>query len=108
MPRFADDLLSLCLRIGELAFAAVVAGLTGEYLNAAHDSNDWSKGRFIYTEVVAAISMLLALLWLLPFTASFIHWPVDLLLFIAWIIAFGLMVDVSSGRLPRARVTLLT
>jgi len=90
-----DNLLDFCLRIGELAFAAVVAGLTGEYLHSVQNesNSDFSKARFIYTEVVAAVSILLALLWLLPFTGSFIHWPIDFLLFAAWIIAFGLMVD---------------
>jgi hypothetical protein len=39
--------------------------------------------------------MLLALLWLLPFSGSFIHWPVDLFLSILWFVAFGLLVAVS-------------
>lgn len=93
MPRFADDLISMLLRIGELAFAAVVAGLTGEYLHSVRGSPAWTKKRFIYTEVIAAVSILVSLLWLLPFTATFIHWPVDFLLFVAWIVAFGLLVD---------------
>jgi hypothetical protein len=89
-----DDLISMCLRIGELAFAAVVAGLTGEYLHSIQgQGGDWSEGRFIYTEVVAAVSILLALLWLLPFSGTFIHWPVDLLISIAWFVSFGLLVN---------------
>jgi hypothetical protein len=90
-----DGILNILLRIGELAFAAVVAGLTGEYLHAVGKSDSEAKRRMIYTEVIAGVSILLSLLWLLPFAGSFIHWPVDLLLFVAWIIAFGLMVDVS-------------
>jgi hypothetical protein len=80
----------------QLAFAAVVAGLTGEYLSTINDvpDSDPNKTRFIYTEVVAALSMLLALLWLLPFAGSFAHWLIDLILFIAWIVAFGLLVQV--------------
>jgi len=79
----------------KLAFAAVVAGLTGEYLHNTRSQSTWDRKRFIYTEVVAGLSILLALLWLLPFTGSFIHWPVDFILFVSWIVAFGLLVDVS-------------
>jgi len=94
MAPLADSFFSMLLRIGELAFAAVVAGLTGEWLHAnKHLSNHtWTKGRFIYTETVAGLSMLLALLWLLPFSGGFIHWPVDLFLSILWFVSFGLLV----------------
>lgn len=90
-----DDLISFLLRVGELAFAAVVAGITGDYLHSVNDepNSDSSKARFIYTEVVAGLSILLALLWLFPFSGTFIHWPIDLLLFVAWMVAFGLLVD---------------
>jgi len=88
-----DDIFSMVLRIGELAFAAVVAGLTGEYLHSIRHTSGGDKGRFIYTEVIAALSILLALLWLLPFSGTFIHWPIDFLLFAAWMISFGLMVN---------------
>jgi hypothetical protein len=60
-----------------------------------HSSPDWSKKRFIYTEVIAALSILLALFWLIPFSGGFIHWPVDVLLSIGWFVAFGLLVNVS-------------
>jgi hypothetical protein len=83
----------MLLRIGELAFAAVVAGIVGEYLHAYDKANAWPQSRFIYTEVVAGISMLLALFWLIPFTDSVINWPGDLIMFILWIVAFGLLVN---------------
>ena len=88
-------LVSVLLRTGELAFAAVVAGIVGEYLHAYDKQHLWPQGRFIYTEVIAGISMLLALFWLFPFTASVINWPGDLILFLLWIVAFGLLVNVS-------------
>jgi len=88
-----SDILSLALRIGELAFSATVAGLTGEYLHAAKHQSAWSKKRFIYTEVVAAIGILFSLLFLLPFAASFIHWPIDFVLFILFMVAFGLLAN---------------
>jgi hypothetical protein len=89
----AEDLLSLCLRIGELAFSATVAGLTGEYLHQEKGTSAWSKKRFIYTEVIAAIGILFSLLFLLPFASSFIHWPMDFLLFAGFMVAFGLLAN---------------
>jgi len=88
-----EDLLSMCLRIGELAFAAVVAGLTGSYLQTVSNQDNDTKKRFIYTEVVAGLSILLSLLWLFPFSGSFIHWPVDLIIFALWMVSFGLLVQ---------------
>jgi len=88
-----DDLLSLCLRIGELAFSAVVAGLTGQYLHQQRGASAWNKKRFIYTEVIAAIGILFSLIFLLPFLASFIHWPMDLVLFAGFMVAFGLLAN---------------
>ncbi|KAL2436925.1 hypothetical protein ABEF95_015463 [Exophiala dermatitidis] len=86
-------ILSIALRGGQLAFAAVVAGIVGSYLHGYRHGSGLPLARFIYIEIVAAISILLALLWLLPFSAGFIHWPVDLLLSFAWFAAFALLVN---------------
>lgn len=89
-----DRIVQFILRGAQLAFAAIVAGITGSYLHSSNASS-WDNGRFIYTIVVASLSLLFALLWLLPFSASFIHWPMDIFLSILWFIAFGLLVNVS-------------
>jgi len=91
------ELFSVLLRIAELAFAAIVAGLNGDYLHLARHVSSRYLARFIYTEVVAGFSILLAIIWLIPFSGSFIHWPVDLLISIAWFISFGLLVDWLNG-----------
>ncbi|OBT87467.1 hypothetical protein VE02_03580 [Pseudogymnoascus sp. 03VT05] len=88
-----DRIVGTLLRVGELAFAAVVAGLTGEYLHETRGQSNWSRKRFIYTIVVASLSIFLSLLWLLPFSGAFIHWPVDIIFFGLWIAAFGLLVN---------------
>jgi len=91
------EILSVLLRLAELAFAAIVAGLTGSYLHAARGASAWSLGRLIYTEVVAGLSIFFALVWLLPFSGSFIHWPADLFFSVLWFVAFGLLVDWLGG-----------
>lgn len=88
---------SMILRAAELVFAAIVAGITGAYLHAVKDSSTWDQGRFIYTEVVAGLSIILAIIWLFPFSSSFIHWPADVLMSIMWFVAFGLMVHWLDG-----------
>ncbi|KAK7746515.1 hypothetical protein SLS53_002474 [Cytospora paraplurivora] len=95
------DLVSIIFRVAELAFAAIVAGITGKYLHAQRGQSSWHLGRFIYIEVVAGLSILLSLLWLLPFSGSFIHWPADILLSVAWFAAFGLLVNWLGGSCGR-------
>lgn len=90
-----DRIVSMILRAAELAFASIVAGVTGQYLHRSNASS-WANGRFIYTEVVAALSIVFALLWLLPFSSTFVHWPLDIFFSILWWVVFGLLVDVSS------------
>ncbi|KAA8569732.1 hypothetical protein MFRU_004g04270 [Monilinia fructicola] len=87
------DLFSVSLRIGELIFSTVVTGITGSYLHSVKAESAWTKKRFIYTEVIAALGIFVSLLLLLPFTWSFIHWPVDFLMFILFMVAFGLLAD---------------
>lgn len=89
-----DRLVSLILRSAELVFAAIVAGVTGDYLHKSHASA-WDQGRFIYTVVVAGISIFLALIWLFPFSSTFTHSPVDIFISILWWVAFGLLANVS-------------
>ena len=91
------DILSMILRLAELAFAAIVAGITGRYLHDSKGASSWELGRFIYTEVVAGLSIFLAIVWLFPFSSSFVHWPADLFISIMWFVAFGLMVDQFNG-----------
>jgi hypothetical protein len=93
------DILSIILRLAELAFAAIVAGLNGDYLKTASDQgvSSWDLGRHIYAEVVAGLSIVFAIVWLIPFSGSFVHWPADFIISVAWFAAFGLLVDWLGG-----------
>ena len=68
--------VNIILRTAEIAFAAIVAGITG-WILAKSSSHTPGFGRFVYTEVIAALTILVALLWLIPFSWSFEHWPFD-------------------------------
>ena len=91
------DLASVVLRIAEVGFATIVAAVNGKYLHDVLDfTTHWDQARFIYTEVVAGLALVLALVWLIPFSGSFTHWPVDLFISVCWFAAFGVLVNVSS------------
>ncbi|KAI0813370.1 integral membrane protein [Xylaria sp. FL0064] len=90
-------LVSIILRVAELVFATIVAGINGYYLHEVRHASSWSQGRFIYTEVVAGIAIFFSLIWLIPFSSSFIHWPVDFLISVTWFVAFGLLVSYLDG-----------
>ncbi|KAF7718800.1 Uncharacterized protein PECH_005871 [Penicillium ucsense] len=96
MP-IASRVISIPLRIAEIAFAAVVAGIIGHYLHSFANIDAWAQSRWIYTEVIASLSILLGLLWLLPFAWGFHLWPLDILISFAWFAAFGILVDALHG-----------
>lgn len=81
------------LRVAELAFAIMVMGISGDWLAR----NDWAFKRFIYTMTVSAVASLLAVLWLFPFSETFVHWPGDTFISILWWVAFGLLANVKSN-----------
>ncbi|CAM1501124.1 Fc.00g102860.m01.CDS01 [Cosmosporella sp. VM-42] len=91
-----DRIASMVLRAAELVFAAIVAGVTGHFLHQSH-ADSWANGRLIYTEVVAALSILFAVVWLIPFSGTFIHWPMDIFVSILWWVVFGLLVDLIGN-----------
>jgi hypothetical protein len=102
-----ERIVSMVLRAAQLVFAAIVAGVNGEYLHKANGSS-WELGRQIYTEVVAGIAIFLALLRLFPFASNFFSWPVDIFMSILWWVAFGLLVDVSPPSRPYPTLEITT
>lgn len=97
------DLASMILRLAELVFAAIVAAINGQYLHTiSHTTTHWQQARFIYTEVVAGVAIFFALVWLFPFSGSFVHWPMDLFISACWFAAFGVLVHVSSPPYPHS------
>src|SRR5690348_13496680 len=87
--------VSSCLRIGELICAAIVAGILGHYLYLLDQAHADANERIVYTVAVAGISIFFAILLMPPFPYSFWAFPLEFALFICWMVAFGLLVDVS-------------
>jgi len=78
-------------RFIQLVLALTVCGLYGVDLHAAHKQGKYSDGRWVYAEVVGALSAFTALLYMIPFIARVpLVFVWDSILFILWIALFGL------------------
>ncbi|EEH42512.1 uncharacterized protein PADG_07332 [Paracoccidioides brasiliensis Pb18] len=91
-------MVSVVLRIGEIGFAAVVAGIIGHDVARTDNFPGFPLGRWIYALVVSGISMLLGLIWLIPFSASFVLWIADLIISCAWFSVFAVLVNWLNRR----------
>ncbi|KAH7348274.1 hypothetical protein BKA65DRAFT_500282 [Rhexocercosporidium sp. MPI-PUGE-AT-0058] len=95
----ASKTCSVILRLSELISAAVVAGLVGRYLYFLSSANAHASSRIIYAEVIAGIGILASLILLPPLKYSFYCFCLDFALFVCWMVAFGLLCNltVSGG-----------
>ncbi|KAG6010745.1 hypothetical protein E4U21_004133 [Claviceps maximensis] len=83
------------LRFLQFASSAVVTGITA-YFIAESDTTTWNLGRFIYTELIAALSLLTVIVCLLPFVESFFQVPIDIALSLLWWGVFGLLFNFTG------------
>jgi len=91
----ASQALSVVLRILELSCAAIVAGIIGQYLHYLALADAQAGSRIVYTEVIAGISILFSIILMPPLKYSFYCFAIDGILFICWMVAFGLLANVS-------------
>jgi hypothetical protein len=91
--------LSLALSAAQFLCAAIVLGLAAHFLHLYSAASSPSPtepapfDRLVFSVVIAAIAVVLALVWIVPSTSSIIHWAVDLLLTAAWFAVFGVLQD---------------
>ncbi|KAK4209504.1 hypothetical protein QBC37DRAFT_450193 [Rhypophila decipiens] len=83
--------LSVFLRLGELACGAVVLGIIGRLLDLVDEAGSSPNARLIYTVVVASLTIIFSLFFILPLAYSFWAFPIDLFMFAAWLAAFCLL-----------------
>jgi len=79
------------LRIGECASSVIVLGLVCRLLYMVGQANASTDSRLIYTTVIASISTIFSILFVLPFLYAFLAFPMDFVMFITWLVAFCLM-----------------
>lgn len=89
---------SLLLRLCQFCSSGIVVGLLGRFFYLLHTSpGSPTNGRLVYAEVVASLALVVSILLVLPLGYSFRAWPVDAVFFALWVVAFGLLVNVSMG-----------
>ncbi|WZH40830.1 hypothetical protein QYS62_001768 [Fusarium acuminatum] len=87
----AHKVISVLLRLAELASAVIVLGLLSRfcyYIGIAQASVD---GRIIYAIVVACLGIMYSIFFCPPFRNMFLGFPFDFLLFVMWLIAYCLL-----------------
>jgi len=95
----ASKVTSVVFRLGAFISAAIVLGIVSRFLHLVGLNNGPNNGRVIYTEVLAAISVVFSLLLMPPFKYSFFAFPLDFIIFVMWMVSFGLLVNVSQPNL---------
>jgi len=91
-----SKVMCVILRIAEFISSVVILGILGHFLWIVSDANVYSDPRIVYTTVIASISTFLSVVLILPFTYTFLAFPVDFIMAILWLVAFCLMEAVTG------------
>ncbi|MBE3043802.1 hypothetical protein IMZ48_14755 [Candidatus Bathyarchaeota archaeon] len=90
----ASKAISFASRFMALTSSVIVAGLLGRFMRHLHQLGFGGGHRVVYALSLAGISTFFALLLLAPLKFSFWAFPLDIAMFIMWIVAFGLLTSV--------------
>lgn len=71
---------NVIFRFFQLSSAAIVAGIVGWALHRIDTGNGSSNGKLIYVELVAAMSIVVSIVLIVPFEYVFKAWPLDIIL----------------------------
>ncbi|KAN0076458.1 hypothetical protein V8E54_006600 [Elaphomyces granulatus] len=93
----AHQFVAAFLRVSELICAAIVVGIISRYEYFIHTANAPNSGRLVYSLVIGCISIIVSIFLMIPFHATFYLFPIDLVLFICWMVAFGLMANLTAS-----------
>lgn len=94
----ASKIVSVLFRVGEIVSASIVLGLLSRFIRVVSLGNGSVEGKLVYTEVWAALSLAFSIILIVPFMYSFYAFPLDLIMFIGWMVAFGLDYNVSPHK----------
>lgn len=103
----ASKVVSVCFRLFEITCAAIVLGLISRFIHFVHLGDGPVQGRIIYGEVWAALSLFFAIVLILPFMYSFYAFALDFIMFVGWIVAFGLLTNVTPLLFLAVRSTVI-
>ncbi|QDS77456.1 hypothetical protein FKW77_006943 [Venturia effusa] len=79
------------LRIFEFIFAVLVVGFSSWFLQVRHTHDQGAKGRLVFVICISVWSLVLSMVWLVPFTANFLHYPLDAFTSIFYFVSFAIL-----------------
>jgi hypothetical protein len=88
--------VSVVLRVLQLISASIVAGILGRLLHLVHTAHGHFNSRLVYAVTIAGLSIFFSLILIIPLLYSFLAFPLDLIMFILWMVAFGLLEGVRD------------
>lgn len=90
----------MLLRLGQLVCGAIVLGIVGYFFSLVSDAGVIDpNARLVYAAVIAALTILGAIIFMAPFAYSFWSFPVDFIFFAAWLVVFCALETVSCPSL---------
>ncbi|KAJ4078466.1 hypothetical protein BFJ70_g16764 [Fusarium oxysporum] len=87
----AHKVISVILRLSELASAIIVLGILSRITYLVGLAEASVDGRIIYTIVVACLGIMYSIFFCPPFRSMFLGFPFDFLLFVMWLVAYCLL-----------------
>ncbi|PUU74370.1 hypothetical protein B9Z19DRAFT_455965 [Tuber borchii] len=87
----------LFIRIFQILISVGVAGTYGRDLHSNTQNHQSADSRWIFAEVVAGISIILAFVYMLPFVRSFRTFYLDGVVFLLWVILLGIFGVLFDG-----------
>lgn len=98
----AHKIVAVILRMLELGSCGIVLGLLAKFFYALDLINGPTDSRLAYAISMASIGVVASLILIPPVKYSFYAFPLDLALFVCWIVCFALLVDVRIPLSPIA------
>jgi hypothetical protein len=87
--------LLVFLRLGQLACGAIVLGIIAYLFHRVSTAGVGPNGRLVYAAVIAALTIIDALVFIVPMAYAFWSFPIDFFLAVAWLIVFIVLETVS-------------
>jgi hypothetical protein len=89
--------VQVALRTFQLICSVIVLGILARFVHRVSAAGALRDGRIIYGLIVASISSLFALVFIVPLLYSFLAFPFDFALFVMWLVLFCLLITVRRS-----------
>ncbi|KAL1843222.1 hypothetical protein VTJ49DRAFT_2553 [Mycothermus thermophilus] len=100
----ASKIALVLLRLGELACGAIILGIIGYFFRSSTKAGLIEpSGRLVYAAIIAALTILDSLLFIVPYAYSFWSFPLDVFFFLAWLVVFCVLITLTRTQSCQAK-----